>query len=440
MILIYVEEITPRLEFICRLLFGELSGTKAVLTSDLSEFRKSDQPKINYSPSRVDDELYLKPHCLLFEKTVTNHTPDPVWYHGKKYFFKTSADSFLPFDPLAASFFLVTRVEEYLEKERGRYNCYSHEKSILARYSLLKKPVVNLWANLLVEKIRDRYPGFKVPEPRFRFISTIDIDNAWAFSNKGWIRNTGALIKDFITGNHKNNTARIRTWRKKQKDPYDTYDTINRVFQQYKDQVIFFFLLGDYRRYDKNISYTNKNFRNLIRQISGEYEVGIHPSYFSSEKRKEKILATEIERLNEITGRKTVKSRQHFLRLFFPETYRRLLTNGITEDYSMGYSAVTGFRAGICTPYPFFDLYENKETNLVIFPFQVMDVTLRDYLGMDAEEAKKEINSLMQEVKQAGGTFIGIWHNESLNNQGRWKGYREVFEYMNTQGFRMAHE
>lgn len=440
MILIYVEKITPRLEYTCRLLFGNLLGTKAVLTSDPDEFRRSEQPKINYTSSRLDDELYLKPHRILFEKKAINPSPDPVKYHGEEYFFKTSADSFLPFDPLAASFFLVTRFEEYLEKERGQYTRYPHEKSILSRHNLLKKPVVNIWANILTEKIRDRYPGFPVPKPRFRFLSTIDVDNAWAFTNKGVIRNAGALVKDFITGNHKNNTARIRTWCNQQKDPYDTYDYINHVLHRNRNQVIFFFLMGDYKKYDKNIRYTNKAFRNLIRETAREYEVGIHPSFFSSEKRGEKNLTTEIERLNKITGKKTVKSRQHYLRLFFPETYRRLISHGITEDYSMGYPDATGFRAGICNPYPFFDLYKNEETNLVIFPFQVMDITLRDYLEMDVEEAKKEIDSLMQEVKKAGGTFTGIWHNESLSNQGRWKGYREVFEYMNRQGFRMAHE
>jgi hypothetical protein len=440
MILIYVEKITPRLEYTCRLLFGNLLGTKAVFTSDPAEFRRSDHPKINYSSSRLKDELYLKPHPILFENHVTDPYPEPVEYQGEKYFFKTSADSFLPFDPLAASFFLVTRFEEYLEKERGPNNRYPHEKSILSRYNLLKKPVVHLWANLLAKKIRECYPKFTVPEPQFRFLSTIDVDNAWAFTNKGWTRNAGALVKDLITGNHINNMARIRTWLKKQQDPYDTYHYLNHIFHQNRDRVIFFFLVGDYKKYDKNIRHTNKAFRNLIRETAREYDVGIHPSYFSSEKRGEKNLTIEIERLNEITGKKTVKSRQHYLRLFFPETYCRLISHGITEDYSMGYSASTGFRAGLCNPYPFFDLYKNQETNLVIFPFQVMDVTLRDYLQMDVEEAKKEIDTLMQEVKKAGGTFTGIWHNESLSNHGRWKGYREVFEYMNRQGFRMAHE
>jgi hypothetical protein len=64
-----------------------------------------------------------------------------------------------------------------------------------------------------------------------------------------------------------------------------------------------------------------------------------------------------------------------------------------------------------------------------------MDVTLLDYLNLNPEMAWKEIELLMNEVKNAGGTFVSIWHNESLNNHGKWKGYRDVFEKMNQAGF-----
>jgi hypothetical protein len=198
--------------------------------------------------------------------------------------------------------------------------------------------------------------------------------------------------------------------------------------------------LGDYKKYDKNVSFKNKLFRKLILNLSEIYDVGIHPSFFSSKKNNGGKLAIEKERLEKIAGKKVVKSRQHFLRLFFPKTYRNLIKNGIEQDYTMGYSVQTGFRAGICTPFNFYDLEKEMETNLKIYPFQVMDVTLREYLGMEPKEAKTEIGQLMEEVKKVGGTFISIWHNETLNNSVLWEGYREVFEWMNETGFRWANE
>ena len=131
-----------------------------------------------------------------------------------------------------------------------------------------------------------------------------------------------------------------------------------------------------------------------------------------------------------ITGKKIRKSRQHFLLLRLPETYRNLLSLGIEEDYSMGYPGICGFRAGICTPFRFYDLQNEKETNLLVFPFQVMDTSLNKYMKLSPQEAQRHIEELVDEVKEVNGTFISIWHNESLHDRGKWKGWRLVFEQM----------
>ena len=224
------------------------------------------------------------------------------------------------------------------------------------------------------------------------------------------------------------------------KDPYDTYDFLNSVFKGNEKNVYFFFLLGDYSRFDKNVSYKNRHFRKLIQKIKEKYAVGIHPSFLSDKKKESKNLKFEIQRLKEITGSKVKKSRQHFLQLSFPETYRRLIKAGIDEDFTMGYPSQTGFRAGICTPFYFYDLEKETTTNLKIVPFQVMDVTLRDYMKLTPEQATNEIERLMTEVKNVGGTFVSIWHNETVSNLGSWKGFREVFEKMNKRGFELANE
>jgi len=440
MILIYAENKTPRLEYIARLIFEDILKVKVSVTSDLQEFQKSGLPKINYSGKKLEGILYLKPHKLLFSKNPELPEVTPVNYRGEKYFFPTSDNSFLPFDPLAASFFLVTRMEEYFENELGKYNCYPAEKSILVKNGLLKKPVVNIWARLLAEKIKEEYPEFEIPEPGFSFISTIDVDNAWAYAHKKFLRSTGAFLKDFFTGRWANNITRVKTWFNPNLDPYNSYDFIKNVFSGNEEKAMFFFLLGNYKKYDKNIFFKNRHFRELIRSLAANYKTGIHPSFNSSREGRENLVSIEKKRLEQITGQDITKSRQHFLRLFFPKTYRVLQKSGIKEDYSMGYSSHTGFRAGICTPFSFYDLGKNKETNLKIFPFQVMDVTLNEYLGLSADEAKNEIALLMEEVKKAGGTFISVWHNETLTDRGRWQGYREVFEFMNRKGFNLANE
>jgi hypothetical protein len=103
---------------------------------------------------------------------------------------------------------------------------------------------------------------------------------------------------------------------------------------------------------------------------------------------------------------------------------------GITDDFSMGYPSVSGFRASIAMPYKFFDLKKNDITSLTIHPVSVMDVTLRDHNHLDPDQALEKIKSLINTVKTVRGKFIPIWHNESLSEYGRWQGWRRVYEEM----------
>ena len=69
-----------------------------------------------------------------------------------------------------------------------------------------------------------------------------------------------------------------------------------------------------------------------------------------------------------------------------------------------------------------------------------MDGTLRHYLRLSAEDALIEIENIMHEVKNAGGTFVSVWHNETVNNNEFGEGYHQVFEKMNKLGFEWANE
>ncbi|WP_297086798.1 polysaccharide deacetylase family protein [uncultured Draconibacterium sp.] len=440
MVLFYSDEINPRIEYIGKLIFSNILQTEIAFTQNSNEFRKSDLPKINYSHEKFGDEFYIKPHKLIFQKALINPTINPVWYEGQKYFCESSKDSDLPFDPFAASFFLVSRHEEYVNTQRDKLGRFPFQQSILSKYQLLQKPVVNIWAKLLAQLLKTKYPSFEYTESKFEFISTIDVDNAYAYQNKGFFRTTGAWVKALLKGNCKEFRKRRRVLRRKEADPFDTYDYLDSVFSGNEDKAKFFFLLGDYGRFDKNIAHTNRDYRELIKKTARKYDVGIHPSFGSSKKKGKKKVRLEKQRLEEIIGKSISKSRQHYLRLKFPKTYNRLIKAGVEEDYTLGYSGQTGFRAGICTPYCFYDLKHETVTNLKIVPFQVMDGTLRYYLQLSPEKAFEEIKKIMLEVKNVGGTFVSIWHNETVNNQDNWEGYREVFEKMNKLGFEWANK
>lgn len=429
MITVFSTHITNRLRYIFELIFEDLLGVPVSFTDKKDVFEKEPGVKLNYSVQIFNcGQLDLRPHSILFDRGLTYYDLETLNCGQQLCFFPSSADSFLPFDPFAASFFLVTRYEEYLERQFGKHRRYPAKHSILVRTRSIERPVVNGWAKLISEKIREHDPKFPAFQAKFNFLTTIDVDNAWAFRNKSVWRLLGANLRSAMRGDLQQIKQRVNGWSGSAADPYDTYDYIRSCYQQIPERLHFFFLLGKSGLYDRNVSPRNPELQDLIRGLNRDFKVGLHPSYASN--RKKSALKAERDTLAKIVGHEILASRQHYLKLLFPATYRRLQRAGIREDYTLGYSECVGFRAGIASPFYFYDLVDDYKTNLKLFPFQSMDVTLRDYLGKTPEEAIKLLEKMMLEVKECGGTFISLWHNESLSDSGKWTGWRQVFEAM----------
>ncbi|MGQ7867889.1 polysaccharide deacetylase family protein [Sunxiuqinia sp. sy24] len=438
MLLVFAQEITNRVQYTFDFIFKEILGVPFALTTDLQEFNTSQFPKINYSLLPLDCPLKMHPHPILFQHTINFHSLEAVNYKDEVYFFESSADSFFPFDPFAASFYLLSRYEEYLMRELDEHCRYPSHHSVLYRNHLLDKPIVNQWAKLIAQKISSQYPGFKYESPRFDFLSTIDIDNAWAYKNKGLFRTAGALAHSLLLGNAHQFMERLRVLYGEKQDPYDTYDFIRELYAERKDLLHLFLLLSKKSKYDRNVSPQNEQLRKLVKDLSADFQLGIHPSYRSTKRKRE--LKQEIRNLETITQQKVRASRQHFLRLELPTTYRRLIKAGIRDDYTMGYADQLGFRAGTSSAFWFYDLKKEEQTKLRIHPFQLMDVTLKNYLKLSPDEAWLVIGKLMQEIRKCGGTFICLWHNESLSDRGEWEGWRTVFEQMTEQAIKYKDE
>jgi hypothetical protein len=427
MIHVYVTEITPRIEYSFRLLFETILKDEVVFHSDEKSYRESIGVKINYSENKIPDGLQLRPHHLLFESHLQMQYPDIFEWDSLKVFFKVE-NSFLPFDIFAASFYLVSRYEEYLPGKRDRYQRFLSRNSLANLQRFLEKPIVNIWTMKMADIIEEKNEGYSFVRPTFSYIPTIDIDNAWAFKNKGFFRQLVSTFKDIVKGRLNQINKRFSVIFKLKKDPYDNYEFIHETIRQFNLHPIFFVLLNKKGRHDRSLSHKNKSYRKLICTLAKWGEVGIHPSYMSNKGNRQ--LEKEISRLESILGQKVKYSRQHYLKISMPKTYRRLIENGIETDFTMGFASRPGFRDSICTPHYFFDILDNKQTALKIVPFQVMDVTLLSYRNLNAEEALKKIKALMNETATVGGTFVSLWHNESLSGLENWKGWREVYTEM----------
>jgi hypothetical protein len=404
-------------------------GIDILFTMNAEAFIAHKGIKINYSEQAFGDEIFFCSSNLLFETNIYEQELKFIDYDDNAAFFPVfNKKSCLPFDPFAASFYLVSRYEEYLPYIRDQHGRFSADQSIAYQHYFLKKPLINIWAMKIASIIKKHHPDFNTADRQFRFIPTIDIDCAYAYKLKGIIRSIGGYLKSFRNFEIKEMIERTKVLSGLGKDHFDTYEFQFEMQEKYKLHPIYFILFAGYGNFDKNIPVNNRKFQSLIKMLDDEAELGIHPSFASNENTK--TLKHEIESLSKVLNRQITKSRQHFLKIDLPHTYRNLLDLDITDDYTMGYASETGFRASICDSFNFYDLELDIETNLRIHPFAFMEGTLRDYLNIHADKALNHIKPLIDEVKSVNGCFICLWHNESLSNQRRWIGWREVYEEM----------
>jgi hypothetical protein len=136
----------------------------------------------------------------------------------------------------------------------------------------------------------------------------------------------------------------------KQKDPFDSFDWMDQLHQQFDLRPIYFFLISSKTgKYDKNISPSKGSMKHLILEHSDRYPIGIHPSWQSGDDPEK--LKLEILKLGHIVGKQISASRQHYIRFTLPQTYRQLIDLGIESDFSMGYGSINGFRASVTSPF-----------------------------------------------------------------------------------------
>lgn len=406
-ILIYTPEITPRIEYIFDFVLREFSGLEFEFISDKDQFIQSGNPKINYSKERIADEIHLNPDEFMFKIGISENV------------------KFTNLNDIGKLFFALSRYEEYLPQPKDIHGRISGIGKVY------KTPFVDEWILKFQDELKSKYSQLDFKKREFEMVLTCDVDQAWKYKNKGLKRTYGAFVKDLMKLNLKEFNTRKDVLSGKQADVYDTFDLFKSLLNSSIPQndiknfkIIFFWLMADYGKFDKNNPVQNPAFQNKIKEVSEWAEIGIHPSYASNNSTDK--LKTETQRLEKISGQKITKSRQHFIKLNLPQTYYQLLLNGIKEDYTMAYADETGFRAGTCTQFYWYDLVREEKTRLKIHSFCAMDVTLRNYLKLSPEKATEELTRLKSEVQKVNGQMITLFHNSNFNED--WEGWFEVLE------------
>lgn len=425
--IIYSPVITHRITYLADFAGRYLTGEPARVTRDLPEYCAAPPPRINYSGERVTpDELWIEPQGLLAETGIREQPAGCFDWKGLPAFFGTNGE--IPFDLFAAVFYLLSRYEEYLPHRKDAYGRFSHEESLAFREGFLDQPLVNLWMTRLGKELEHRFRGFTCKENRFSFLPTYDIDEAYSYRYKQWWRSAGGALRDLARGRWKRFAQRRRVLNGKEADPYDAFSWMDDLHRPvlHKVQPRYFILVASASRgYDRNNLPGQPQVQSLIRMLAEKYPVGLHPSWQSGD--TPALLQTEKETLQKITGIKVSATRQHYIRLTLPGTYRQLIETGFREDFSMGYGSINGFRASVATPYYWYDLEKEQPTPLLLYPFCFMEANAYFEAGLSAVQALDEMYRYYHAVRKVNGLFSCIWHNTFLGTDPVYNGWREAY-------------
>jgi hypothetical protein len=423
--LICVPKITARTNYVFDHVFGQM-GIEYEETTDTQYFNNYSAEKINYSTTEDGQVYFIEAAPLLSEEIIKAVDPGIEWRNNIPYLFPNK--SALGFDVFAAIFFMISRYEEYLPYGPDRFGRYNASDSFAVKNKFIHLPVVDIWIEELKKSLRKTYPFLVFKERKFEAILTYDIDVAFAYKGRGLTRNIAAIAKDITKFRIENLVKRLMILSGIETDPWDIYAELRQQIINNKIPAIFFFLLGNYSDRDKNLPYTSTSMKKLTNEIASFSEIGIHPSFNSTEEPVK--IKLEKLRLEKLTGKIITKSRQHYLKFKLPDTYNELIRAGITEDYSMGFPEMPGFRAGTCLPYYFYDLKNENATTLKIFPITCMEGSLKEYLYLTPDAAQTQILALIDEVKKVNGIFISIWHNHTISNAPEYIEWKKVHDEM----------
>lgn len=414
-VIVYCETVSERLKYSTEYIFEHVLNIPVTLTSNREHFLQSKLPRINYSQKPIDHTFFIAAEGLLSEKGNNRKAPDPFFRSENIYFFRSREKDSYHFDIFSAVFYFISRYEEWGQFTPDRHKRFEAAESILYKNSFHLKPVVEIWISEFKKDLLGFFPGFSIPERHFRVISTIDVDNLFAYRSKGIVRTVGASIKDLLKLDLRNLNKRLAVVTGRRADPFDIYTHISDFCFDQQIPLIYFFLFKTGNRFDRTVDPRSGAFEDVFQRIKKSYAlIGLHPSYRSAF--DEDLLDEEKQHLSKRSKVPVQLSRQHYLRFDIRTTPRLLLRSGIRMDFTMGFASRPGFRAGTSVPFYYYDFSAEQRTDLLMVPFCAMDGAYLVYARHDPEQIFESLATLAAEIKKVNGLFVTCFHERTFSD------------------------
>jgi len=358
----------------------------------------------------------------------------PVFFYDFK---NQVPDENIGIDVFGTLFFFITNYEELYIKKKDRYGRISAKDTLLYKYGLLEIPICNVYLDFLYFLFLDN--SLKLEKKVFIYDYRIshDIDLPLKFRYKKVpeliLRSFYLKIKHEI-GFKKSFLSQINLKRKTENDPYNTFNYIQNISIKYGKNDYYYVIVGrdffDACHYNLN----DNAILDILRYIvKNDNYLGFHPTRLAA--KNFFILESEFKKFlklkNDLNMRDSNnRNRQHFLKFDIEKTVDYLEGIGVTEDSSLGYHDLPGFRSGICYPFPLFNHKKRRQSSIMEYPLNVMDVTLLEYMNSCAQDKKmKIVMNIIDQCKKYNGVFTLLWHNSNLININQRNAYEQILHY-----------
>lgn len=419
-LIIFSNILTPRIKYIFNFIFKDILKAEIEFTGNSQYFLQSEQVKISYGDQPLDDELFFKSTALLFSNKLEEFKPKTITFGGYLVPFPVE-QSALPFDVFAASFFMVSRYEEYLHQKNTEEE-FKPSKSYQHKWKVLDKPVIDEWALMIKSIIKKKHPAFKFHEKKFQHQPTINF-NILPGLPEGFLNRTKFVFSALFKKENNYLSSKFDRLTGVGISNEQVLEEVNKIFAAKKNTTLYFVdfpeVPMDYIKINGINQHLNNQSVGLLRPCA-------------SDKQKMTEIKEGLIKLRKIHPVAIPLTSQQLDVLKFPICYLNILNSGITADYSMGYSNVPGFRAGTCTPFNWYDLQLEKVTPLVVNSYCLTDYILQ-YLTN--ESATKTLHQYIDAVKVVNGTFYSSWSLRSLSDHPKYKKLKLLFiEMLNYAG------
>ncbi len=367
-LLVYVPQNTSRLNYIFKQVCGEILGFEVSFTSKVETFIAFQGVKFSYAKNRLGNEVFVQQFGLLEEQGITDVSIIVEQWEELQVpsFFRVSSNSDIPFDIFSASFYLMSRYEEYQPHVKNEFSCFPYEESLAYQKQFLQLPVVEIWAHALRQLLAEKF-DFKPINPTYSVQLNVAVSEAFLHTHRGFVRLLGATFSEIFKFKLKSVFHRMKSILRIVNDPYDVYDNLVAFVKQKRIKTRFFFQLSNFTRHSKNISHHKRIYHKLIKSMGDYADLGLLPGYEAIY--SPKILGKEKKRWQAIVNRNLNCSLIKNHGLNFPHTFEHLNKLEIHHDFSMGYPNYFGFRAGTATPFYFYDLNLEQVSNLRLYPY-----------------------------------------------------------------------